>query len=490
MHSGLDHPKRIRPFLLLLLLCGVPVVASVPSGEPAPAHAPGVAAPTASEQPGGVLELGTRPPPPSVTAPEADSAARIGFDQLRAEAGFLPQSGARADGSHYLHGRVSVEWPVAERWSARLAGRVDGYLQTGDDDYTEVDLDYGESYLRYRDPGRSVTVGAQTVLWGRVDELRPTDQLSVHDATRFVLDDLEDRRRAVPAVRWEEFFGEYKLDALYVPFFRAAQLPETESIWSPVDRSRGRIAGVPSDPVLSQLIEDGRFTEDDDGRGGWGVRLSRAGRGFDYAVTLQDARRSLPYYELNAQVRDALLADPADVEGALAAAPDTFIARHPRRWVVGGDVGVATEHATWRFEAAWLSDEPATTEDFRFIELDAMEWAAGADLFPGDGDLRVTLQLGGRHLLDAPDGLVDRENSVSVYGDVESSFGQDRWRARLRFFQGLDERDTYLNPGLSFVGWEPHEFTLGYHYFDGSDGTLGGFYKDNDLITLGWWARF
>jgi hypothetical protein len=363
-------------------------------------------------------------------------------------------------------------------------------LQTGDDDFTEVELDYGESFVRYRDPDRRVTLGAQTVLWGQVDELPPTDQLSVHDATRFVLDDLEDRRRAVLALRWEEFVGEYKLDALYVPFFRAAELPDEDSVWSPVDRSRGRLAGVPPDPLLAPLVREGRFTEDDDGRGGFGLRLSRAGRGFDYAVTLQDARRSLPYYELNPAVREALLADPSDVEGALAAAPDTFIARHPHRWVVGGDVGFATDRATWRLEAAWLSDEPATTGDFRYTELDAVEWVAGADFFPGDGDLRVTLQLGGRHLLDAPDGLLDRENSFNVYGDVENSFAQDRWRARLRFFQGLDERDTYLNPSVSFVGWEPHEITLGYHYFDGSDKTFGGFYQDNDLITLGWRVRY
>jgi hypothetical protein len=440
-----------------------------------------------------VLDLGSPGVPPTLAVPDADdghNTTRISVDKLLAEAGFLPRSGARADGSHYLHGSVSVEWPIAERWSARLAGRADGYIQTGDDDYTEVDLDYGDSFVRYRDPDRRVTVGAQTVLWGQVDELPPTDKLSVQDATRFVLDDLEDRRRSVLALRWEEFVGEYKLDALYVPFFRAAELPDEDSVWSPVDRSRGRIAGVPPDPLLEPLVGEGRFTEDDDGRGGWGVRLSRAGRGLDYAVTLQDARRSLPYYELNTQVREALLADPSDVEAALAAAPDTFIARHPRTWVVGGDVGFATERATWRFEAAWLSDEPATTEDFRYIEREAVEWVAGADFFPGDGDLRVTLQLGGRHLLDAPDGMLDRENSFYVFGDAENSFAQDRWRARLRFFQGLDERDTYLNPSVSFVGWEPHELSVGYHYFDGSDKTFGGFYKDNDLITLGWRARF
>jgi hypothetical protein len=172
-------------------------------------------------------------------------------------------------------------------------------------------------------------------------------------------------------------------------------------------------------PFRQPLVREGRFTEDDDGRGGWGVRLSRAGRGLDYAVTLQDARRSLPYYELNTQVREACWPIRPTWRARWLRPPTPSSRATRARWVVGGDVGFATERATWRFEAAWLSDEPATTEDFRYIEREAVEWVAGADFFPGDGDLRVTLQLGGRHLLDAPDGMLDRENSFNVYGDVE-----------------------------------------------------------------------
>jgi|GEM_PF-812350 len=449
--------------------------------------------PSAPSAEGGVLVLGSAQSAPTFAMPAMDAdtgGMRVGLDQLRAETGWLPDDGARADGSHYLHASVLAEWPLSDRWSARLAARVDSYLQTGESDFDRTELDYGESYLRYREPGRRVTLGAQSVLWGKVDELPPTDRLSVQDASRFMLDDLQDRRRAVLAARWEEFVGDYKVDLLYVPLFRAAEMPHEDSIWSPVDRSRGRIIGMPANPLMAPLVSQGRFTEDDGGSGGWGIRLSHAGRGMDYAFTVQDARHSLPYYELNPQVRAALLTNPMDIPGALAAAPDTFTARHPRTWVVGGDLGFSLGRSTWRFEGAWLSDQPVTTEDLRFTTVEAFDWVAGVEFFPGDADFRVNLQLGGLHLLDTEEPLLDREDIYTLFGDAENTFVQNRWRARLRFSLGLDKRDTYINPEVAFISWEPHEIYLGYHHFDGAENTLGGFHRNHDLLTLGWRARY
>lgn len=439
------------------------------------------------------IMIGSQPEPvPEVTeqAPRAANNPRLVLDPIWIEAGALVDDEARAAQSHYLHSTVAMEWLYPDNWEARLGGRVDGYVQRGDDDFEKSELDYDETYLRYRNADRTVTFGAQTVLWGRVDELPPTDRLSVRDVSRFVLDDLADRRRAVPAVRWEEFVGEHKLDLLYVPQFRAAELPPEESVWFPVDRSRGRIIGLSPDPLMEPLVKDGRFVEEDDGFGGWGLRVSRTGHNLDYALTVQDARHSLPYYALALAVRQSLLADPSDVAGALSAAPATFIARHPRTWVLGGSLAFSAGHSTWRLEAAWLSDHPATTQDLRYTTVEALNWVAGVEFFPGDRNLRMSARVRGLHLLSQQGELLDRETIYTLFGDIENTFERGRWGARLRYSIGLDEHDVYLNPELAFQGREPHEFYLGYHYFDGAPNTPGGFHQHHDLFTLGWRARF
>jgi hypothetical protein len=421
---------------------------------------------------------------------KAPKAPMIQLERIWIEAGILTQDRSQVDTSNYLRSDLAAEWGLSSEWSLRLAGRLDGSTQSGVEDFNRLELDYGESYLRYQGENRRITLGTQIVNWGRVDETPPTDRLSVQDISRLLLDDLEDRRRAVLAIRWEEFIGEFKLDLQYLPRFRPGETPRLDSIWSPVDKHSGRLIGVPFSALLAPLIQLGRFNDDADGDGGWGVRLSRPGRGFDYAVTVQQARQSLPYFALDPRVRAKFLADPVDIGASLSAAKDTFVARYPRTWVVGGDLGLVTERATWRFEAAWLSDQSATTADLRYVNLEAIDWVAGVEFYPGDREVRMNLQLGGSQLLDAPSGLIDRQKALNLFGDMESAFGRDRWRARLRFFAGLNERDRYLNPRIAFLGWEPHELYVAYHYFEGSDQTLGGFYRRNDLVTLGLRAKF
>lgn len=468
------------------------VEGTAPAGS-AVAKAPAAPAAAAGGEPQVMVFGGT---PESFPSHEAGTAAetgqqkfRIGIDELRVEAGALTRSSQPVDSSNYLFGSFSARWRPSDHWEYRLAGRVDGYAQTGTPDYSKAKLDYGDSYVRYRGENVRVTAGAQTVIWGRVDEIPPEDRLSVQDVTRLLLDPLQERRRSVPALRLERFHGPYKIDALWVPDFRPAELPDLRSIWSPVDKTNGRLLGIESSPVLAAMVKDGSFGDDKHGQGGYGLRLSHTGKNFDYAVTLQRARRSLPYYELNEAARATLLSTGNPALALAAANGDTFVGRHPMSWVFGGDIGFQAKGATWRFEAAYLTDMPATTTDLRMITLKGIDWVGGVEFYPGDANARVNLQLAGHHLLNAP-AVLDRTNVYSFNGSVENVFSYDRWRAKLRFSVGLNRHDVYLNPELAYIGWEPNEFYVGMHYFDGADNTLGGFEKNHSLIVLGWRAHY
>lgn len=427
-------------------------------------------------------------PMPGVLESERDITWGVGLDNMRFETGWLTHGGQSVDASHYVHADADAHMQIGHEWEFRLTGRLDGYYQTGIPGVHTTHVDYGESYIRYHGETSRITAGAQTVIWGRTDEIPPNDRMSVQDLSRFILDELPQRRRAVPALRIEEFDGLSKTDILWVPEFRPAELPAFDNIWSPVDRNRGRIMSVDSTPILTQLVQQGRFTKDVGGQGGAGVRISGSNDSVDYAVTIQRTRHSAPYYALDPTVRAALLGG-AGVAAAIAASDSTFTEVHPWSWFVGPDLAFEAMSATWRAEATYISHVPVTTSDYRYTTEDGVDWVTGVEFYPGDGDTRVNIQLAGRELLDSRP-VLDRSNIYTVNGSVESPFLHSRWRAKLRFSFGLDKEDVYLNPELAYIGWEPIELYIAGHYFTGAKDTVGGYHQGHDMITLGWHAKY
>ena len=414
----------------------------------------------------------------------------IGLDQLRLEYGNLYKSDATADTSNYGHLAISANWKPSSRWETQLSGRLDWYHQTGDPEVDEKALDYGESFVRFRGDSYRLTAGTQKVIWGRIDEVPPTDRMSRVDAARGVLGPLAERRRALPALRLEGFHQGFKLDAVLLADFRKAFLADKDSVWYSINRTQGTLLGFKKTPLLETLVKNGSITENEpSGIGGYGVRMSNTGANFDYAVTLQRTRQSRPYWQLNPEVRGALLGGADPLTAIASSSEATLQARYPRAWVVGGDLGFEALDGTWRFEAAWTSDTPVTRTDLRFDKVDSASWAAGYQFFPGDSEFRVNLQIVGTNMMDTPS-ILDNENSYNFNGTVHGEFGKNRWRTDTRFFFGLDRRDIYVNPEISFIGWEPHEIYAAWHYFDGDDETIGGYWEDSALLTLGLRSQF
>lgn len=414
------------------------------------------------------IDLETATLPPAEPGPE--STARYGLETARLEVGLL-EDDADPDSTNYAHASAYLETDLATDWELRLGARVDGYAQTGNPDYSDLELDYDDSYLRFRGDGYRLTAGAQTVIWGRIDELPPTDRFSRIDATRAVLDDLDERRRATVLLRYEGFYGSSKLDAVFVPYFRGAELPDEDSVWYPIDRKEGRILGIEPGALPAVIVQNANIDDNDpSGDGGWGIRYSRTESDFDYALTIQRNRQSLPYFVYDAP-------------------SNTLEAKYPRSWSSGADIGFEAGGITWRGEFAWLSDIPVTRTDFSYDEVEAINWAAGMEFFPGDGDTQANLQVVGLNLLDTPK-ILDREETYIFTGSIDIPFARERWRLNTRVFVDLEESGSYINPELSFLGWQPHEAYIAVHYFDGGDKTLGGFYDGKSVLTLGWRSQF
>jgi len=456
------------------------------------ALAPSPAAPITQANPPGAMVLALNDAPPAIAPGRAPATATPSpmawqMNRMQAETATFTGDDRLARQAQFLHATGGLVWQPSTAMEVRLTARGDAFWQQGWRDHDEARLDYDEVYLRRRWSSLRLTAGAQRIAWGRVDEIAPTDRLSVVDLTRMVLDRLPDRRRTAPALRAEWFGAGGKLDLVWVPAFRPAELPDDDSVWHPVNRRDGRFFGLPRSDLQSALIKAGRFDDDGAGSGGGALRYSRELSGFDYALSAQRVRHSTPYYELDERVRAALAAG-SSVPTAVALAPDTFVGRHPYTWVLGGDAGFVTGRTTWRVEAAWLSDVPVTGAAGALDTVDAVNAVAGVEFYPGDRDLRVNLQAGANVLLGSSS-MLDRRRRYFTNGTVVHPFGGGRFEFEVRYSLGLNTRDVYFNPELRYLFLDAQQFYIAAHVFRGADDTLGGFFHDNTGIMLGWRAK-
>jgi hypothetical protein len=396
---------------------------------------------------------------------------KTGVDNLMLEAGGLPDA-AEADMASALSASAFVLWQPQREWEFRAGLRVDAADQRGGAlSFNEWRAGFTDTYVRYRSGDTRLTVGAQTILWGRVDEIPLADRVSRVDLMRFALDDLPDRRLAQLALRWEQTLEDYKLDAVALPAFRGARLPHERSVWSPINRLTGEVIGYAPTPELAAVARTAAIVEDDGGTGGGALRLTRTGvEPLDFGLTLARVRQSLPYFRV-------------DDAGA------TLTATHPYNTFVGADVEFVTGELTWRSELAYTSDMPVTLPGGATQATSAIDWLGAVEFFPGGKDTRVSLQLAARSLrTSAP--ILELKEYYAISGEVESTLDQGRWKLGVRFLGGLNARDVYLAPKLSYLGWEPHEFYMVGRYFDGESRTLGGFHREHGMVAIGVKTRF
>ena len=409
---------------------------------------------------------------PAAAAEDDPAVSGLEFNWARGE--LLIDAGYAPDTAYTLYSRGigGGQLVFSDAWSLDAVFRFDAYWENriGDSrSLSEVKLDGQKVLLNWVGEQNRISAGYGIVRWGKTDEVSPIDRVAAVDFTRFNVNTLEERRRAVPMVRWQWFGDDVDVDLIYRPWFRKARMPAFDSIWSPVDRSSGRIAGLPDDEALAGLVSTLPFQDSGGGSGGGALRVGGNRDGVDWGVSLQRERRSVPYYKLETK------------NGR-----PTFVGQHPFRWVPGLDMSAAIGKLTMRAEAVYLSREPVTTDAGNYKTVPAWEAVAGVDWWPGDKDTLVVIQLAARWLDTGGDNVLDQTTSIALAGTVSTEWGQGDWEAHLRYFVSLNESEYYFNPKVTWNRFAPHLFTLGAHVFGGSERTVMGYYDDNDIVNLEW----
>jgi hypothetical protein len=297
-----------------------------------------------------------------------------------------------------------------------------------------------------------VTVGFTRVVWGRLDELQPTDVVNPLDASRFFFEGRSEARLAVPLVRLRVHAGERaSLEGVFVPFFRRGRFDRLDEPTSPFNLAP-RGLGI-DEQVPSRTL----------GNAQGGARLNATTGRVDWSVSTYRGFRPFGIYTLAA-------IDPV--------APPSAQRLFPRFTMIGGDMETVTGEWGFRAETAVFVEDAFQVPDGIGLR-EGRSFDSGAGVDRKAGAYRVSGSVLVHH--ESYDGGGARTDP-SLIVSADRSFARERYQGRLFGVYNPSNRSTFLR-WITTAKLQDNlalEGSIGWFNGEGLD-TIGRF-ADSDFI--------
>jgi hypothetical protein len=253
---------------------------------------------------------------------------------LRAAAWDIPRN---PDGNKRIGIGIGEAWLRAAPHVGGATLVAEGWMR--DVDFTRKGETSGllrEGYLSFSSGNADFRIGRQIIVWGRADQLNPTDNLTPRDYTLY-MPEVDDQRFGATAVNMTYNFDTVALSAIVLPQFRPTKLPIPA------------ISGV----TFAETVPRGT---------GYALKLDRSGGDLDWSVS---------YFHGYDQYPDIAVAVPTPGATVLSLS-------HHRIRVLGADMATTAGRYGLRAEAAytWTEDDAGVNP---FVKNPYFYGVAGAD---------------------------------------------------------------------------------------------------------------
>jgi hypothetical protein len=315
------------------------------------------------------------------------------------------------------------------------------------------------------------------VVWGRLDELQPTDVINPLDVSRFFFEGRSEARLPVAFLRGRVFFSrDATLEAVYVPAFRRGRFDQLDEPTSPfniaADASRDLAVclaiGCPKLPLAIDDREPSLSLRNAQG----GARFSGTTGRLDWSVS--GYRGFEPFGFVG--------------PGQSPAAPLQNV--FPRFTMIGGDF--ETVRGKWgvRGEVAAFVDDSFQAPAVRVIEGQSIEAGLGVDRRAGNYQISGTVvfrrewQEQPAQVADVPMPSAEERSDLSLILSADRTFSRERYRLRVFGVATPDEGSGFLR-AITSAGLRDNlslEASAGWFIGQGAD--LVGRFGDSDFGYL------
>jgi hypothetical protein len=357
--------------------------------------------------------------------PPAPSAAGT-TSEIQGEFSVLAASFPRRDVAE-LRPRASVTATatLSRGVDARFEGFVEALVADRGGRVTSAIARVREGWLQMGGDRADVRVGFGRLVWGKLDEIQPSDVINPLDAARFLLSGRAEARRPVALVRGRLFASErFTLEGVLAPYFRRGVFDELGEDTSPFNLVNDAVLpaaiALPSLAIVREMPRGAA-------RLSGGARASSTIGRVDVSASFYRGRDGFGIVSFEPD----MAIDPG---GAPAAAPAPLVVgrlveRFPRFTMVASDFETVAGEWAIRGEAAMFVDRTfASTTRPGTVSGRSLDAGAGTDRRAGS--LRVFGSVVVHREWSAEDAGIARTD-VNLVGSIERAFGRDRWLARL-----------------------------------------------------------
>jgi hypothetical protein len=374
-----------------------------------------------------------------------------------------------ADPTHWSRGvmrlQLSAEGKLgAAKW--KVGGRADYdpvigsssfYLDRVKDDQ-RTDLFWRETYLDFSAGDWEFRLGAQNIVWGEVVGLFFADVVSARDLREYLLPGFDIIRLPQWAARAEYFFGDSKLELLWIP------VPTFDNIGKPGSDFYPAPLPSPTPQAVADQFRDPTKPDRDLSNSNYGVRFGTLAGGWDLAAFYYRAFATSPTFYRNAA--------------------GIFEPQYDRIWQVGGtmskDLGsfVLRAEAVYADGSHFAARDPAAPRGV--VQRDTLDWIVSAEMPFESIDGRVNVQVfqrqyfnGGRDAVALDTGSFGASLLVSakVTPTIEPS---------LQWIQGFGGAGAMIRPRLNWYAARNLAVSVGADIFTGDADGLFGRYDNRD----------
>jgi len=385
-----------------------------------------------------------------------------------------------------LRGRVFAETLVdpTPKLLFTLSGFAEGLLARRGPRRTRVEdaiVRVQDATVEFKGDRFALLAGFGRVVWGRLDEIQPTDVVNPLDVSRFFFEGRSQARLPVGLVRARAFFSEKAaFEAVYVPVFRRGRFDQLDEETSPFSLATG-FSTFPGDvtclaigcPTVLPTCVERREPSASFGNAQGGARFNATTGRVDWSVS---AYRGFESFGLGRFPPILPTASVAVVEIV-----------NPRFTMIGGDFETVRGQWGVRGEVAAIVDDNFQSPRVAIVEGRSFDAGVGVDRRAGSYRLSGTVLLH-RESYDSPiengKGPETGRTDLSLILSGDRSFARERYQTRMFGVLNPSEGSAFLR-GTSAAKLRDNlalEASGGWFIGDGRD-TIGRF-ADSDFAYL------